>query len=146
MAITEVQRHELYEGLIEVLGREKATTLMEHLPPVGWADVATKRDLDHLAGQLRSEMQIGFAEVRAEFAGLRGEFDNLRGEFTGLRGEFAGLRGEVNTEFAKVRGEIAGVEMRVERALREQTRTYVFAMLTANASLAAVAFAAANLA
>ena len=57
---------------------------MEHLPPVGWADVATKRDLDNFANVLR-----------AEFA-------------------------------------------------REQ-RTLVFAMLAANSTLAALAFAAAHL-
>ena len=28
---------------------------MSYLPPVGWADVATKRDLDHLADRLRVE-------------------------------------------------------------------------------------------
>ena len=49
MAIDERSRHELFLKLEEVLGPEEATTLMEHLPPVGWADVATKRDLDQLA-------------------------------------------------------------------------------------------------
>ena len=30
---------------------------MEHLPPVGWADVARRSDLDNLATTLRLEMQ-----------------------------------------------------------------------------------------
>ncbi|MEA2931889.1 MAG: hypothetical protein QOI56_674 [Actinomycetota bacterium] len=46
MAIDERTRHQLFLRLEEVLGDEEASTLMEHLPPVGWADVATKRDLD----------------------------------------------------------------------------------------------------
>jgi hypothetical protein len=46
MAIDERSRHRMYERLREVLGEEEAATLMEHLPPVGWADVVTKRDLD----------------------------------------------------------------------------------------------------
>ena len=54
MAITERDRHRMYQRLEKVLGPEKAATLMEHLPPVGWADVATKRDLDHLADKLRA--------------------------------------------------------------------------------------------
>jgi hypothetical protein len=49
MAITEESRHRMYQRLEELLGKDEATTLMEHLPPVGWADIATKRDLDHLA-------------------------------------------------------------------------------------------------
>lgn len=52
MAIDERSRHELYVRLEGVLGPEAATTLMEHLPPVGWADVATKRDLDLLAARI----------------------------------------------------------------------------------------------
>jgi hypothetical protein len=46
MAISEASRHEMYMKLEEVLGAEVANTVMEHLPPVGWADVATTRDLD----------------------------------------------------------------------------------------------------
>jgi hypothetical protein len=49
MAVDERARHELYRRLEAVLGAPEAATLMEHLPPVGWADVATKRDLDALA-------------------------------------------------------------------------------------------------
>ena len=48
MAITEESRHKLYKALEDSIGVQNASTLMEHLPPVGWADVATKRDLDHL--------------------------------------------------------------------------------------------------
>src|SRR5207249_1782827 len=49
VASTEAARHRMYQRLEELLGREDAATLMEHLPPVGWGEVATKRDLDHLA-------------------------------------------------------------------------------------------------
>jgi hypothetical protein len=73
MALDERSRHELFLRLEETLGAEAATTLMEHLPPVGWADVATKRDLDQTAALLRSDldqfehqMMAGFADVRSE--------------------------------------------------------------------------------
>jgi hypothetical protein len=49
MPVDERSRHALFLKLEAILGREEAITLMEHLPPVGWADVATKRDLDQLA-------------------------------------------------------------------------------------------------
>ena len=84
MAIDERARHQLYLRLEEHLGAEAATTLMEHLPPTGWAEVATKRDLDQLraatktdvdhlremtssdiqrmADQLRAELHRGMAE------------------------------------------------------------------------------------
>jgi hypothetical protein len=52
MAIDERSRHDLFTRLREVLGEDHAAVLMEHLPPVGWADVATKRDLDHLKTEL----------------------------------------------------------------------------------------------
>jgi len=84
MAISDQTRHRLHQRLDEVLGPDEAATLMEHLPPVGWADVATKRDLDHFAieirselGQLRADMQVGFAELRTD---LQTELGAIRAE------------------------------------------------------------------
>ena len=52
MALDEGARHRLYGKLEEVLGSEEAGTLMGHLPPAGWADVATKVDLQALRLEL----------------------------------------------------------------------------------------------
>jgi hypothetical protein len=45
MGIDERARHDLYLGLEELMGQGRADALMGLLPPVGWADVATKADL-----------------------------------------------------------------------------------------------------
>lgn len=66
MAISEESRHHLYQRLEQVLGPAEATVLMEHLPPVGWADVATKRDLD----VLENRMEARFDRVEDRFADM----------------------------------------------------------------------------
>ncbi len=76
MTIDERQRYQLHQSLETHLGPESAATLMAHLPPVGWADVATKRDLDNLGHQLRAEI----AGVRIEIAGVCTEIAGVRTE------------------------------------------------------------------
>ena len=69
MVIDERARHELYERLESTVGEEATGTLMSYLPPVGWADVATKRDLDQLSGefdQLRREVRMEMGSMRHE--------------------------------------------------------------------------------
>lgn len=66
MAIDDRARLDLSQRLEEILGPEPAATMMAHLPPSGWGDVATKADLELMAAGLRSEL-------RAEIGGLRAE-------------------------------------------------------------------------
>ena len=71
MAVDERHRHALHEAAREALGDDAAVTLMEMLPPVGWADVATKRDLEDLRTTLRAELRADLSELRADFAQLQ---------------------------------------------------------------------------
>lgn len=48
MSISEQDRLEMHLELKRLMGDAVAETLMRHLPPSGWGDVARKHDLDML--------------------------------------------------------------------------------------------------
>jgi hypothetical protein len=52
MTVDERSRLQLAEALKRALGDEEGITLMELLPPVGWADVATKHDLGFVGARI----------------------------------------------------------------------------------------------
>jgi hypothetical protein len=110
--MTEHARHRLYQRLGEVLGEEQALTLMEHLPPVGWADVATKQDVEHAIVMVRADMEIGFADVRAE-----------------MRAEFADVRAEMRTGFAAVDVRMAELRAGLQKEMRIMTTGLILAMI-----------------
>ena len=67
--VSDQDRRDLYDVLERRLGEGPATTMMELLPPVGWADVARQSDLTALRGemgQLRGELKGELSELRAE--------------------------------------------------------------------------------
>ena len=75
--VSDQDRRDLYVALERQLGGGPAATMMELLPPVGWADVARQSDL---------------VAIRGEMAGLRAD----------LKGEIAELRGEVRAQFPRL--------------------------------------------
>jgi len=88
MALDERSRHELFLRLEETLGPEAATTLMEHLPPVGWGDVATKRDLDQLAAATKRDVDQLAAATKRDIDQLRIDLDHFADHIIGaVRGE-----------------------------------------------------------
>lgn len=66
MALEEQSRNRMYNRLEEVLGADEARSLMSLLPPVGWADVATKHDLAQLEGRIDAKFDTLKSELRAE--------------------------------------------------------------------------------
>lgn len=67
-----------------------ADTLMDHLPPAGWSDLARTSDVSAVRIELKSEIQAARAELKAEIAELRTE----------LKGDIAELRAEMVDRFA----------------------------------------------
>ena len=85
MASNEDDRFRLHQHLEEVLGRDDANTLMEHLPPTGWANIATKDDVEHLRvstthhlDQLRAQMVHEFELRDVRFDQIDQRFDSFR--------------------------------------------------------------------
>ena len=93
-AITDSTRFALQQRAREVLGEQEGDTLMAHLPPVGWADVATRKDLEHLA-------------TKEDLLQLK---DDLGDRISALDGRINSLDGRCNS-----------LEVRIERGFRRQT-------------------------
>ena len=81
MAPDERARHELFLRLEQALGPKSAETLMELLPPVGWADVATKRDLDALENKLLAALR---GELLAQSNAINARIDAINGQMKTL--------------------------------------------------------------
>ena len=127
--VSDQDRRDLYDALEELLGRGPAATMMELLPPVGWADLARQSDLVVIRGEM--------AEIRGEIGEVRGEMAEIRGEIGEVRGEIGEVRGEI----ALVRGELAKLSARIDG----QIPRFIWANVPIVASVAGLVLAAAKL-
>ncbi len=107
----------MYQRLVDTFGPEVGDALMEHLPPTGWADVATKRDVDMVRIELRGEMAELRSDLRNEIAELSGRIDRLEGKFDRLDGRFDRLVGTFDMRVGEL-----------HRGMANQTRAVIVAM------------------
>ncbi|MGL4299842.1 MAG: hypothetical protein ACRCW4_12275, partial [Candidatus Neomicrothrix subdominans] len=96
-----------------VVGRKEGTTLMELLPPVGWADVATKRDLDQLEARL-------IAQFERRFVGIDQRCVGIDHRFVGIDHRFE----RVDQPFERVNDRFDQVDPTLTTALAEQTAAF----------------------
>ena len=144
MVVDDRSRHELYRRLEEVLGLEAATTLIEHLPPAGWAEVATKHDL----ANLEQRIELRFARVDDRFARVDERFDAIDERFNALEERFEerfkGLDWRFEGLDDRLRGGMSELRAAFEHELRGQTATMVFGLVSVVLTMAALAFALAR--
>ncbi len=124
MTIADTKRFELHQYLRTQMETDMADTLMDHLPPAGWSDLARTGDVSAVRIELKSEIQTVRAELKAEIAELRTE----------LKGEIAELRTELKSDIAELRAEM------LDR-FAAQTKWFLVFTLTNVASMAALVVA-----
>lgn len=73
MEVTEQQRHRLFVWFEEQMGPERAATMMNLIPPVGWFELASKDDLLEL--ERRLDYRFESLEARID-----GKLDRLRSD------------------------------------------------------------------
>lgn len=101
--------------------------MIEHLPPVGWADVATKHDL----AALEERLDLRFQVVDERFTSLDQRLDE---RFKAIDWRFEGLEERLKATASDLRATF-------EHELRSQTLTIMFGMVSIVLTMAALAFA-----
>ncbi len=130
MAISESDRHHLHE--CARTGRwddQAANALMSLLPPVGWADVATKSDLETLRlwaeacfDGIDARFEAIDARFDARFDGLDARFDAIDARFDAIDDRFGAVEGSI-------RGELAEGLSALRTEMATQTRTYITSLV-----------------
>jgi hypothetical protein len=94
MTMTEARRTEMHIGLRESLGPRVADSLMEHLPPSGWDDVARQSEMNlrfDMVDRRFDEVDRRFEEIDRRFDGIDQRFDGIDQRFKGVDGRFVGV-------------------------------------------------------
>ncbi len=84
MTVSESARYEMHKELRTRLGEPVADTLMEHLPPSGWSDVARSVDVEHLRGEMNTRFSLIEKRIDSIVHGLWAAVGIFSGAFIAL--------------------------------------------------------------
>ncbi len=119
MSMTEARRTEMHIGLREALGPRVADSLMEHLPPSGWADVARQ-----------SEINLRFDTVQIQFDMIDRRFGEIDRRFEEVDRRFEAI----NQRFEAINQRFEGVDKRLD-AIETRMRFMIGTTLTIGLAL-----------
>ena len=119
MTMTDARRTEMHIGLRESLGPRVADTLMQHLPPSGWDDVARQ-----------SEMNLRFDMVDRRFDEVDRRFEEVDRRFEEIDRRFT----EIDRRFDEVDQRFVGVDKRFD-AIDSRIRFMIGTTLTIGLAL-----------
>lgn len=132
MTITDTKRFELHQYLRTHMETDMADTLMDHLPPAGWTDLARTGDVESSRLLLKGEIEVVRTELKGDIANLRTE---LKGGIAELRTELKGDITELRTE---LKGDMANLRTEMVDRFSAQTKWFLTFTLTNVVSMAAL--------
>ena len=76
MPSSEAERFTLHQTLRSLMPEAVADTLMSHLPPTGWSDIARKADIDAQNPRF-DRIDAKFVEIDKKFVEIDARFDRI---------------------------------------------------------------------
>ena len=150
MAVDERNRLQLAEAAKRLLGEDEGITLMELLPPVGWADVATKQDLATLETRMdarfdrieaRSDVRFGMVDARFDRIEAQSDvrFGMVDARFDRIEAQSEIRFGAVDARFSVLDAKVDSLEHKfnatLNRELRSQTWKVLAVVVTAMSAM-----------
>ena len=117
MPSSEAERFTLHQTLRSLMPEAVADTLMSHLPPTGWSDIARQADLD--AQSLRFdridakfvEIDARFDRIDAKFVEIDVRFDRIDAKFVEIDKKFV----EIDARFDRIDARLDHIDARLDR-------------------------------
>jgi len=117
MPSSEAERFTLHQTLRSLMPEAVADTLMSHLPPTGWSDIARQADLD--AQSLRFdridakfvEIDARFDRIDAKFVEIDARFDRIDAKFVEIDKKFV----EIDARFDRIDARLDHIDARLDR-------------------------------